>query len=55
VEDQWNQSFRDKIAFIILYDMSSKIQTARLEQWVAKVFECSNNKYSIVMVLGNNA
>jgi hypothetical protein len=35
--------------------MASKIQISRLEKWVARVFEQSTNKYSIVMVLGNNA
>ena len=47
-------NFRDKEAFIIVYDMNSKIELESLETWFNKILDCSNISCSIVLALGNN-
>ena len=46
-------NFREKEAFIIVYNMSSLIDVSSLELWFKKILESSNNKFSIILALGN--
>jgi GTPase SAR1 family protein len=47
-------NFRDKEAFIVVYDMNSMIEVQCLENWFNKILEMSNNSYSIIFALGNS-
>jgi len=54
IEQQPAMNFRNKEAFIVLYDQSSEVHLKNLQNWIKKIEDTSNNPYSIVMVLGHN-
>ena len=45
--------FRDKHAFILLFDMSSKIQVSRLTQWVQTIHDRMTVEHGLLLLLGN--
>jgi hypothetical protein len=47
-------NFRDKEAFIIIYDMNSYLEISNLQSRVKKILSDSTNQFSVVLVLGNN-
>jgi hypothetical protein len=49
------QNFRDKEAFIIIYDMGSKIQCSRLKDWYIKIRQEATEEKSVLLFLGNSA
>lgn len=42
LEGQWAGNFRDKEAFIIIYDMSSLVEVSRLVQWYERIVDEKN-------------
>jgi len=48
-------TFRDRTAFVLLYDMSSKIQVDNLEQWITKILTESTLTSSILFIIGDSA
>jgi hypothetical protein len=48
-------NFRDKEAFVILYDAQSEFQVERLEKWVLQVIQNSSYECSVILLLGHNA
>ena len=47
-------NFRDKEAFIIVYNMSSMLELSNLEAWFNKCFDSCTNRFSIVIAVGNS-
>lgn len=37
LEGQTSRNFREREAFIVIYDVTSKIQVSKLSQWYAKI------------------
>jgi len=54
VEGQWPSTFRDKEAFIIIYDMSSLVEISRLVQWYERIVDEANCSKAVLLFLGNN-
>lgn len=48
-------TFRDRTAFVLLYDMSSKIQVDNLERWITKILTESTLTSSILFIIGDSA
>lgn len=49
-----SRNFREREAFIIIYDVTSKIQVSKLFQWYVKIQESANIADHICLFLGNN-
>lgn len=47
-------TFRDKVAYIIPYDMASTYHQSRLENWTHTILERATCDASLIMLLGNN-
>lgn len=53
LESPMQSYFRDKHAFILLFDMSSKIQVSRLTQWVQTIHDRMTVEHGLLLLLGN--
>lgn len=49
------RNFREREGFIIIYDVTSKIQVAKLTRYFDKIRDCANIADFVVLFLGNNS